>query len=62
MIDFKVERAKAGLTQYGLSIKSDVSMSLITQIENGKANPKISTIKKLCAVFDIDWKDYYKEE
>ena len=40
-------RKASGLTQKQLSIKTGINQSDISKIENGNANPSISTLKRL---------------
>lgn len=47
-------RIKAGLTISQLSKKTEVSKSTLIAIENGKANPLLSTILKLSKGLKID--------
>jgi len=50
----KLRRIKLGLTQQELSELSGVSQQLISQIENGKAQPSLRTITKLAEVLKLD--------
>jgi len=50
----KLRRIQLGLTQQELSELSGVSQQLISQIENGKAQPSLRTITKLAEVLKLD--------
>jgi transcriptional regulator with XRE-family HTH domain len=49
----KYLRVLRGLSQVELAKKSGVSQSTIAQIEGGRKDPSISTLKKICIVFEI---------
>ncbi len=49
----KLARVKAKLTQKDLAEKSDISIVVISQIENGKRTPSKKTLKKLRNVVDF---------
>lgn len=46
-------RARLNLTQVDLSKKAGVSQSTIAQIESGKKDPSVSTLKKLAGALDV---------
>ena len=50
----KLRRIQLNLTQQELSERSGVSQQLISQIENGKAQPSLRTITKLAEVLKLD--------
>jgi len=50
----KLRRIQLNLTQQELSELSGVSQQLISQIENGKAQPSLRTITKLAEVLKLD--------
>lgn len=59
MLDLKLIRAnKNFMSQQELSEKSGVNRNTISSIENG-AVPSIQVAKKIAAVLDVDWKDFY---
>ena len=49
-------RKASGLTQKQLSIKTGINQSDISKIENGNANPSISTLKRLANAMDMKLK------
>jgi transcriptional regulator with XRE-family HTH domain len=46
-------RGRRHLTQAELATKADVSQSTITQIESGKKDPSLSTLKKIAKALDV---------
>ena len=46
-------RKQHGMTQKELADKLNVSQNAIYNWENGKREPKIDTIKKMCDIFDV---------
>lgn len=49
----KYMRERRNMTQAELAKKADVSQSTIAQIESGKKDPSLSTIKKLSEALDV---------
>ena len=49
-------RKASDLTQKQLSIKTGINQSDISKIENGNANPSISTLKRLANAMDMKLK------
>lgn len=49
----KLCRTQKGLTKTKLAELSDISVSYLTLLEQGKRDPNISTINKLCDAFNI---------
>ncbi len=52
-IAIKTIRTHFGISQEDLSLKTGISQTSISQIENGLKNPSKRTIKKICDVFQI---------
>lgn len=53
-MDLKALRKKRGFTQEKLALKTGLSRPYLTNLENKKeTDPKLSTIKKLAAVFQV---------
>jgi transcriptional regulator with XRE-family HTH domain len=48
-----IRQERRHLTQAQLAAQSGVSQSTIAQIENGKKDPSISTLKKIAAALDV---------
>jgi transcriptional regulator with XRE-family HTH domain len=51
--NLKKIRQDKGLSQLKLSKLSGVAQSSISEIESGKSNPNISTLRKLASVLEI---------
>ena len=49
------------MTQEQLAKKVGISRTMITEIENGNANPSVKVAKKIAAVLGIDWTRFYEE-
>lgn len=47
-------RKSAKLTQEDLAEQANISVRQLSDIENGKANPKLDTVVRLCIICDID--------
>lgn len=65
----KETRHKKGLSQKDLADKLETSPQNLAQYENGKRNPKLSTIRKIAKALDVpmselidDWSQYSPEE
>lgn len=57
MIDrgkLKQKRIEAGFKLQGLATEIGISRQALNQIEEGKANPKIETLRKLCEILGLD--------
>ena len=53
-------REKAGLCQYEVAIRSGISQSQISKLEDGIHLPPYETIEKLCEAFGISMKEFLK--
>ena len=49
------------LTQEQLAKMVGISRTMITEIENGNANPSVKVAKKIAAVLDFNWTKFYEE-
>lgn len=49
----KYLRERREMTQNDLAVKADVSQSTIAQIESGKKDPSIATVKKIAEALDV---------
>ena len=58
----KLMRKENNLTLKELSIKSGISISFISDIENGRRNPSIEKLKILARALDIPAGEFLKEE
>lgn len=50
------------LTQEQLAKEVGISRTMITEIENGNANPSVEVAKKIAAVLSFDWTLFYQDE
>lgn len=48
----KAAREEAGLLQAELAAKADLEKSYVSQLENNRKSPTLSTYFRICAVFD----------
>ena len=55
-------RKEKKLTLKDVSVMSGVATSLISQIENNKANPSLSTLMALAKAFDVNVADFFIKE
>ena len=55
-------RHKSHLTQEQLAKKVGISRTMITEIENGNANPSVKVAKKIAAVLGFDWTRFFDDE
>lgn len=53
----KYERSRRGISQFELSIKTELTTRTISRIECGIIDPKYSTLIKISKALDIDIKD-----
>jgi predicted transcriptional regulator len=56
--DIKTMRKNAGYTQVQLAELAGLSQSLIARIENDDVNPRLSTLKKIMNVLNVESKGY----
>jgi transcriptional regulator with XRE-family HTH domain len=54
VLRLKEEREKARISQMDLSFKAGLSQNLINYIENGKRNPSLHTLLRICDALQID--------
>ena len=54
-------RHKSNLTQEQLAKMVGISRTMVTEIENGNANPSVKVAKKIAAVLGFDWTRFYDE-
>ena len=56
-------RSESGnMTQEQLAKKVGISRTMITEIENGNANPSVKVAKKIAAVLEFDWTRFYDDD
>jgi len=56
-------RSESGnMTQEQLAKKVGISRTMITEIENGNANPSVKVAKKIAAVLGFNWTRFYDDD
>ena len=55
-------RKSQNLTQYEVAVACDISRTMITEVENGKAMPSPKTAKKIASVLHFDWTKFYEDQ
>jgi len=50
------------LTQEQLAKMVGISRTMITEIENGNANPSVEVAKKIATVLGFDWVRFFEDE
>lgn len=50
----KREREAAGVTQVGLAVASDFSVSMISMLERGQRSPPLATVEALASALGVD--------
>ena len=61
MVDLKDRRLLHGLSQSALAELADVSLSLVRKVEYGQRKPSVKVAKKIAAVLQFDWTDFFKD-
>lgn len=56
------KRLSFNVTQAVLASQVGISRTMITEIENGKANPSVDVAKRIAAVLDFDWTKIFEDE
>lgn len=49
------------MTQKQLATLVGISRTMITEIENGKANPSVEVAKRIAAVLGFDWTRFFED-
>jgi len=52
----------SNMTQKELAARVGISRTMITEIENGKANPSVDVAKKIAAVLGFDWIRFFEDD
>jgi len=55
-------RQNAGLSQEVMGIELGISQTTYSRIENGKIDPKLGTLKKICDILNADITKVLSEE
>ena len=50
------------MTQKQLATLVGISRTMITEIENGKANPSVEVAKRIAAVLGFDWTRFFDDD
>ena len=58
----KLRHESHNLTQEQLAKMVGISRTMITEIENGNANPSVEVAKKIAAVLEFPWTRFYEDE
>jgi transcriptional regulator with XRE-family HTH domain len=58
----KVIRIKKGVSQDALSKKAKMSQTFLSNVERGKADPSLSTLKRLAAALGVTVCDLVRDE
>lgn len=58
----KLRHESHNMTQEQLAKKVGISRTMITEIENGNANPSVEVAKKIAAVLGFDWTRFYEDD
>lgn len=61
MVDLQKEREKQKITQEELAARIGVSRQSLSAIERGITLPSVENAKKIAAVLNIRWSDFYEE-
>jgi len=57
-----IRRESNNLTQEQVAKMAGVSRTMITEIENGKANPSVEVAKRIAAALDFEWTWFFEDE
>lgn len=61
MIDLQKERERKNISQEALANRIGVSRQSLSAIERGLTLPSVENAKKIAAVLDLKWSDFYEE-
>ena len=62
MLNIKELRTAKGLTQEQLASECGVQRTTITMIELGENKPSIDLAKRLGAIFEVTWSDFFEDD
>jgi DNA-binding XRE family transcriptional regulator len=57
----ELRKESSDMTQKELANKVGISRTMITEIENGNANPSVKVAKRIAAVLGFDWTRFYED-
>ena len=52
----------SNMTQKELAARVGISRTMITEIENGNANPSVEVAKRIAAVLGFPWTRFFEED
>ena len=58
----KAIRTQKGLSQGALAKLANMSQTFLSNVENGKSDPSLSTLKRLAGALDVSVSDLIKDE
>ena len=58
----KLRHESHNLTQEQLAKMVGISRTMITEIENGNANPSVKVAKKIASVLGFNWTKFYEDD
>ena len=61
MVPIRALRKAKGLRQTDLAQAVGVSQPVITKLERGERKPSVKVAKRIAAVLEFDWTDFFKE-
>lgn len=61
MIDLQKARERKNISQEALASRIGVSRQSLSAIERGITLPSVENAKKIAAVLDLKWSDFYEE-
>lgn len=62
MLNIKELRTAKGLTQEQLASECGVQRTTITMVELGENKPSVDLAKKLGAIFEVAWSDFFEDD
>ena len=62
MLNVKELRTAKGLTQEQLASECGVQRTTITMVELGENKPSIELAKRLGAIFEVAWSDFFEDD
>ena len=61
MVPVRALRKRKGLRQTDLAQLANISQPLVAKIESGERKPSVKVAKRIAAVLDFDWTEFFKE-
>jgi DNA-binding XRE family transcriptional regulator len=58
----ELRKESSDMTQKELAKKVGISRTMITEVENGNANPSVKVAKRIAAVLGFDWTRFYEDD